>query len=498
MGAGSSVAAKAPPPSGSSLSSRAGGPASGARSHVSSSALEPSGGSGSGSSSGTARGVSTRSNASASSNSNGASTAGSSRSNKRGANADSSQVVGASSTKYAVDSDEDGSSSAAAARRLGRGGSEVDAQAKAESARLQKLALEGDKPTWREMHREYNADQGVNKPSRIEWSDNVAPTAPNTARTGSSKAPIEPINLTHSRVSASDSSSQLTAGSPGVNPAARARQDNGATAGANAASPQLQTTGPNSRIMAPPQIAAAQTKRATSPGSAQQQQMTTTVLAPSVLPPMKAAIEGPPPGYEKNQHRSHHAGGHNDSNVMATAMRTGGIADARGRPVNQFHAPYTPMQRPAPPSLDGQDEAERMDGSGHVPPSVRVGSSSGNRPNTSSHPPFPHAAAHVKGGPHQPSHSGQPPSFGGAITAVVHGSARNLLDKSKSETHEVKETSDVKRNRAQLPSKLTHAKPTTGDWLNKRYIVNNYILLDTLGTGSYGEVRHMLRVILSA
>eukprot|EP01038_Epipyxis_sp_PR26KG_P004059 gene4059-5802_t len=53
----------------------------------------------------------------------------------------------------------------------------------------------------------------------------------------------------------------------------------------------------------------------------------------------------------------------------------------------------------------------------------------------------------------------------------------------------VKETTDVKRNRAQLPDKLTHAQPTTGDWLKKRYIVNNYILLETLGTGSYGEVR---------
>jgi len=47
----------------------------------------------------------------------------------------------------------------------------------------------------------------------------------------------------------------------------------------------------------------------------------------------------------------------------------------------------------------------------------------------------------------------------------------------------------VKRNRAQLPSTLVHAAPTTGDWLKKRYIVNNYILLDTLGSGSYGEVK---------
>jgi len=51
------------------------------------------------------------------------------------------------------------------------------------------------------------------------------------------------------------------------------------------------------------------------------------------------------------------------------------------------------------------------------------------------------------------------------------------------------ETTDVKRNRAQLPKNTEHAKPTTGDWLEKRYIVNDYILLYTLGTGSYGEVR---------
>lgn len=53
----------------------------------------------------------------------------------------------------------------------------------------------------------------------------------------------------------------------------------------------------------------------------------------------------------------------------------------------------------------------------------------------------------------------------------------------------VKETTDVKRNRALLPSNTSHPQPVSGDWLKKRYIVNNYILLDVLGTGSYGEVR---------
>lgn len=75
-------------------------------------------------------------------------------------------------------------------------------------------------------------------------------------------------------------------------------------------------------------------------------------------------------------------------------------------------------------------------------------------------------------------------------TGAVTKSTANAPPKPTTKNvHEVKETTDVKRNRAQLPSLLTHAKPTTGDWLKKRYIVNNYILLDILGAGSYGEVR---------
>lgn len=60
----------------------------------------------------------------------------------------------------------------------------------------------------------------------------------------------------------------------------------------------------------------------------------------------------------------------------------------------------------------------------------------------------------------------------------------------------VKETKNVKRNRAQIPTQLAHALPTTGDWMNKRYIVNNYILLEILGTGSYGEVRSSSVILL--
>jgi hypothetical protein len=57
----------------------------------------------------------------------------------------------------------------------------------------------------------------------------------------------------------------------------------------------------------------------------------------------------------------------------------------------------------------------------------------------------------------------------------------------------VKETHAVKRNHASLPQQLIHASPVMGDWLKQRYLVNNYILLDTLGTGSYAEVRRMIK-----
>jgi hypothetical protein len=55
--------------------------------------------------------------------------------------------------------------------------------------------------------------------------------------------------------------------------------------------------------------------------------------------------------------------------------------------------------------------------------------------------------------------------------------------------HSVKDTTDVRRKKASLPSVQPHPKPVAGSWLSSRHIVNNYILLESLGTGSYGEVR---------
>ena len=51
----------------------------------------------------------------------------------------------------------------------------------------------------------------------------------------------------------------------------------------------------------------------------------------------------------------------------------------------------------------------------------------------------------------------------------------------------VKDTTKVMRKKVALPSKKPDA--IKGDWLTNRYIVNNYIILNPLGKGSYAEVR---------
>ena len=58
---------------------------------------------------------------------------------------------------------------------------------------------------------------------------------------------------------------------------------------------------------------------------------------------------------------------------------------------------------------------------------------------------------------------------------------------STPDNKKVKDTNKVKRKKASLPTN----KPQNahGSWLTNRYIVNNYILLDPLGQGSYAEVR---------
>ena len=58
---------------------------------------------------------------------------------------------------------------------------------------------------------------------------------------------------------------------------------------------------------------------------------------------------------------------------------------------------------------------------------------------------------------------------------------------SDSENGSVKDTKTIKRKRANLPSTKPNVK--SGNWLTNRYTINNYILLHSLGKGSYAEVR---------
>ncbi len=55
---------------------------------------------------------------------------------------------------------------------------------------------------------------------------------------------------------------------------------------------------------------------------------------------------------------------------------------------------------------------------------------------------------------------------------------------------EVKDTNRLHRVKAQLPtSNMPQVKVVKGNWLTNRVVLNDYILLETLGKGSYGEVR---------
>lgn len=54
----------------------------------------------------------------------------------------------------------------------------------------------------------------------------------------------------------------------------------------------------------------------------------------------------------------------------------------------------------------------------------------------------------------------------------------------------IRDTKIVKKKKAELPQhNLPHPVPKFGDWLNSRTMINNYIILETLGAGSYAEVK---------
>lgn len=160
---------------------------------------------------------------------------------------------------------------------------------------------------------------------------------------------------------------------------------------------------------------------------------------PSNMPPLAVSIGSRPASSAANGANAAPGGAQRTPMMHPQgAMSPGGMG---GMGPGGPGAPTTGMIQPVRPMTMGS--------SGAVPPNIAPSTGSGMRPAPA---PVPHGAA--------------------MMTAPV-----------------VKETKNVKRNRAQIPTQLAHALPTTGDWMNKRYIVNNYILLEILGTGSYGEVR---------
>ncbi|RLN65271.1 hypothetical protein BBJ28_00003453 [Nothophytophthora sp. Chile5] len=61
---------------------------------------------------------------------------------------------------------------------------------------------------------------------------------------------------------------------------------------------------------------------------------------------------------------------------------------------------------------------------------------------------------------------------------------------SSSAAAAIRDTNIVKKKKAELPQRnLPHPTPKFGDWLNSRTMINNYIILETLGTGGYAEVK---------
>ncbi|CAM9644716.1 unnamed protein product, partial [Scytosiphon promiscuus] len=118
----------------------------------------------------------------------------------------------------------------------------------------------------------------------------------------------------------------------------------------------------------------------------------------------------------------------------------------------------------------------------------------GARPVTSAGPPAINASAPAGGSAVRPASSGGPPppamGSGRSVVGGGAGTAATGVRLSK-EQEAVKDTANITRKKAQLPQQeqLEHPTPVGGSWLKNRYIVNNYILLQPLGTGSYAEVR---------
>lgn len=221
---------------------------------------------------------------------------------------------------------------------------------------------------------------------------------------------------------------------------------------------------------------------------------------------------GPPPGvparpFPRNQEM--------DDGMSADFSSEHPLQKHPSKPQNipALNIPNTPISNKTPPPNMGTPGGAHQGGvpmgmTGAVAPyqqALPPGAQGGPRPFMSPGPhgknpaPFPGGSPPPRAlGPRGPFPvpGGSPPAatLAAGITVLGPGAAgggimpMNVGPRPTAPMPVVKETTVVKRNKVDLPTSFNHAKPTAGDWLNKRYFVNNYILLDTLGVGSYGEV----------
>lgn len=434
--------------------------------------------------------------------------------------------------------------------------------------RLQKVAFDGDKPSWKDSFREYNIEHGVNKVAKVDWSDQTAPPkqksfsscSSSSSSKGSPMPRSKPININvHSNPNIGKSAPPPNAGrSPSVShhtvvqsngqtstlaPSALGRPEppfEGAPDLYSGRTSQrtIQSTASTVYSVASPvagrhaDMNGTQTQRRSIVGKQQPDPGggRSPLIGNNMKKPSRPSTVGdvdtdasllanssqfkastsnaystsngtgskpPPPAGTPPRKLSRGDSEVDGDNVLMADFSQSSSFIAENMAISTTAARGIPSLNLTPvaaqTAIRNQPAAKpgAMGLHTKIIPGLQLHSNYSLSMSTGSGRPLPSRVAPPSGTPSSASSAQRSNSRPGPLKpttpASVHAAGGGDLV-AKKFPHSVKETSDVKRNRAQIPTQLTHAKPTTGDWLKKRYIVNNYILLDTLGTGSYGEV----------
>ncbi|KAL3670295.1 hypothetical protein V7S43_004608 [Phytophthora oleae] len=124
---------------------------------------------------------------------------------------------------------------------------------------------------------------------------------------------------------------------------------------------------------------------------------------------------------------------------------------------------------------------------GRPPPSYRQGNMSPTRSAGANHVPL--GTSPVKQSSYR---SGIVNNLSPAVVPLVMMKDQSPIKAAPSPNSSaaIRDTKVVKKKKAELPQhNLPHPVPKFGDWLNSRTMINNYIILETLGTGGYAEVK---------